>query len=152
MRLSLLMISIFLISADLKAQQAPQERAILESTILRFFDGMRKGDSTLSSSAMSKNIVMQTVTGTGNTVRVRTEDPKNFLKMVGTPHKEVYDERITFDHVQIDGSLAAVWTPYKFYIGSKLSHCGVNSFTLTKEAGEWKILHVIDTRRQEGCE
>jgi hypothetical protein len=45
-----------------------------------------------------------------------------------------------------------VWTPYRFIFNGKFSHCGVNSFTLVKLNGEWKINYVIDTRRKEKCE
>jgi hypothetical protein len=64
----------------------------------------------------------------------------------------VYDERISFDLVKIDGELASVWTPYKFYAGEKFSHCGVDSYQLVKLNGEWKIQYLIDTRRKQGCE
>ncbi|HOD10564.1 MAG TPA: nuclear transport factor 2 family protein, partial [Flavobacterium sp.] len=41
-----------------------------------------------------------------------------------------------------------VWTPYEFYVNEKLSHSGVNAFTLFKENEKWKIIHLIDTRRK----
>ena len=47
--------------------------------------------------------------------------------------------------------MANVWTAYSFYFDGKFSHCGVNSFQLLKEAGEWKIFYLVDTRRKEGC-
>lgn len=94
---------------------------------------------------------MQTVVDNKGKIEVRSGDPAGFLKFVGSPHKEIYDERITFDRIQVDGDLANVWTSYKFYIGDKFSHCGVNSMTLVKEEGAWKLLHIIDTRRKENC-
>jgi hypothetical protein len=45
--------------------------------------------------------------------------------------------------------MANVWTPYEFYINEKLSHIGVNSFTLLLENNIWKIVHIIDTRRKK---
>jgi hypothetical protein len=46
--------------------------------------------------------------------------------------------------------MANAWTSYEFYINGKLSHKGVNSFTLFKESEDlgWKIVHLIDTRRK----
>jgi hypothetical protein len=44
--------------------------------------------------------------------------------------------------------MAHAWTPYEFYINGKLSHKGVNAFTLYKDDGQWKIVHLIDTRRK----
>jgi hypothetical protein len=54
--------------------------------------------------------------------------------------------------IQIDEDLATVWTPYHFFVNSKLSHCGANAFTLVKIAGKWKIIAIIDTRRKTNCE
>ena len=56
----------------------------------------------------------------------------------------------TFETIKIDGALASVWTPYKFYSGATFSHCGANSFQLVKIDGAWKIQYIIDTRRK-GC-
>jgi hypothetical protein len=66
--------------------------------------------------------------------------------------KGAADEQIVFETVKVDDDLAMVWTPYRFIFNGKFSHCGVNSFTLVKLNGEWKINYVIDTRRKEKCE
>jgi len=57
-------------------------------------------------------------------------------------------EKLLDYKIQIDGPLAHVWTPYEFYVNGKLSHSGVNSFTLFKEKDAWQIIHIIDTRRK----
>lgn len=31
------------------------------------------------------------------------------------------------------------------------SHCGVNSFQLFHDNGQWKIIYLIDTRQRTGC-
>ncbi|MBY0541864.1 MAG: hypothetical protein K2P75_00555, partial [Sphingobacteriaceae bacterium] len=82
---------------------------------------------------------------------VRTESVNNFIKSIGAPHPEKYDERIQFTKILIDANLASVWTDYKFYIGDKFSHCGVNSFQLFKGDDGWKIIYIIDTRRKDNC-
>jgi len=74
------------------------------------------------------------------------------LVAIAKPHTEAYDERITFDLVKIDGELAMVWAPYKFYLGEKFSHCGVDAFQLVKINNNWKIQYLIDTRRRQGCD
>jgi hypothetical protein len=60
--------------------------------------------------------------------------------------------RSVFSTVKIDSDLAMVWAPYKFYVGEKFSHCGVDCFQLVKLNGQWKIQYLIDTRRRQGCE
>lgn len=133
------------------AQQPGSVTEEVKAVVETLFRGMRQGDSAMVSSTFSKGIVMQTVAEIKGKIEVKTGDPAGFLKSVGTPHKEVYDERITFDRIQVDGDLANVWTSYKFYVGDKFSHCGVNSMTYVKEGSGWKLLHIIDTRRKENC-
>lgn len=116
------------------------------------FDAMRKGDSALLRSTFSKDMVLQSVSTNkdGKSV-LSTENAGEFVKAIGTPHSAVYDERITFGDIKIDGDLASVWAPYKFYLGDKFSHCGVDVFQLMKTADGWKIIYIVDTRRKDNC-
>jgi hypothetical protein len=80
-----------------------------------------------------------------------TEKADSFVKAIGTPHSAVYDERIAFGDIKIDGDLASFWAPYKFYLGDKFSHCGVDVFQLMKTTDGWKIIYIVDTRRKDNC-
>jgi hypothetical protein len=62
------------------------------------------------------------------------------------------DEKVFTPIVQIDGDLASVWTFYTLHIGEQFSHCGIDAFMLLRVAGQWKIVSLADTRRQENCE
>ena len=83
-------------------------------------------------------------------MQMYTEDFWEFVQFVGTPTKDKFREAIEFEAIQAEQSLASVWTPYKFYLNGKLSHCGTNSFQLVKTSEGWKIQYIIDTRRR-GC-
>lgn len=132
------------------AQQTDKDA--VKQTINTMFDAMRKGDSTMLRSAFHKNIVFEGVANKKDgTVELETENPNDFIKAVGTPHKEIWDEQITFNDIKIDGDLASVWTPYKFYLGKTFSHCGVDVFQLMRTAAGWKIIYVVDTRRKGNC-
>ena len=133
------------------AQNINVETEAVKKVINRLFDGMRRGDSSMVRSTFSKGLIMQSISNKEGIIQVRTDDAAGFLKAVGTPHPEIWDERISFDQVLIDSNLASVWTSYKFYIGDKFSHCGVNSFQLVKGNEGWKIVHLIDTRRKDKC-
>ena len=87
----------------------------------------------------------------GELTSLQTESINGFLKAVGTPHAEAWDERVKFERVLIDANLASVWAPYEFYLGSKFSHCGYDSFQLVKLANGREIAHIIDTRHKEKC-
>ncbi len=135
---------------NLKAQTAEDS---VKMTINRFFEGMKKSDTLLLKSTMMEGIIFQTIAPNkeGETV-VKSENVAAFLTSIATPRKDVADERILFETIKIDGSLASVWTPYKFYMGSQFSHCGANSFQLVRQNGSWKIQYIIDTRRKNGCD
>jgi hypothetical protein len=134
-----------------KAFSQSEEDAV-KASINQLFEGMRKTDTTLMRSTFSADGTLQSaiVTRDGKT-KVIQEPIDSFMAAVGRPHKEIYDERISYDVIKIDGPLAIVWAPYSFYIGDKLSHCGVDSFQLVKIDGKWKIQYIIDTRRRENC-
>lgn len=124
----------------------------VKQTVNTMFDAMRKGDSTLLRSTFSKDMVLQSVSANkeGKPV-LSVERADDFVKAIGTPHASVYDERITFGDIKIDGDLASVWAPYKFYFGGKFSHCGVDVFQLMRTAAGWKIIYIVDTRRKDNC-
>ena len=134
------------------AQKAPSEAEAVKQTVTAFFDGMRRGDSTAIRRTLAQAAVFHGFGGKpGQPTTLEIERINDFLKAVGTPHPEIWDERVTFERVLIDANLASVWAPYEFYLGSKFSHCGYDSFQLVKLADGWKIAHIIDTRRKEKC-
>ncbi|KQC01500.1 nuclear transport factor 2 family protein [Pedobacter sp. Hv1] len=142
----------FTLTVQQSFAQTNTEESAVKVTINRLFEGMRKSDTTMIRSAFAAKNTMETIAKNkeGKFV-VRTESVNNFIKSMGTPHPEMYDERIVFTKVLIDANLASVWTDYKFYVGDKFSHCGVNSFQLFKGEDGWKIIYIIDTRRKDDC-
>jgi hypothetical protein len=145
-----ILFAIIFITMNASAQSTEDQ---IKKTINNLFEGMRTSDTALLRSAFSPTAVLQTVLkNKEGKVVVRNEQVDKFIESVGKPHEQVYDERITFDLIRIDDDLAIAWTPYKFYIGEKFSHCGVNSFQLVRLNEGWKIQYLIDTRRKEGCQ
>ena len=49
---------------------------------------------------------------------------------------------------RVQDRVAQVWMPYDFYVGDKWSHCGVDSFTLMKSEGRWRVAALIYTIEQ----
>ena len=148
-----LLFSLFLtvLTLSVFSQQKEDEKAI-RATIDKLFTGMRNSDTAMLASAFSPTAVMQTIVRKqdGGLV-VRTETVGDFITAISKPRTDQLDERIVYGGIQTDGPLASVWTPYEFYVGTKFSHCGVNSFQLVKLNGDWKIQYIIDTRRKENC-
>jgi Putative lumazine-binding len=128
-----------------------EEKAVM-TPIAQLFDGMRIGDSSLVRDAFLPNAQMQTVLMKDGQPSLRSETVDRFVKTVGTPHDKVWDEQLFEQGIKIDGSLAVVWTDYRFYLGGEFSHCGVNVFQLIKTDRGWKIFQICDTRRKDDCE
>lgn len=119
---------------------------------MRVFDGMKAMDSNRISPLFAPNCRLFTATTNANGTPTLIEEPiASFIKSVGTPRKEIVDERITKSKVDIDGMLASVWADYNLYIDSKFYHCGVDVFHLYKSSSGWKIFELADTRRKTGC-
>jgi hypothetical protein len=149
MKKLLFLIFIILLSIKTFAQQTDQDA--VKQTINNMFDAMRKGDSTLLRSTFARGIAFQGVANKKDETTLVTENPDDFIKAVGTPHKGVWDERVTFKDIKIDGDLASVWAPYKFYLNGQFSHCGVDVFQLMRTKTGWKIIYIVDTRRKDNC-
>lgn len=136
-----------------KAQTANDNEDAVIATIQRMFDAMRAGDSTMLRSTFDPSARLQTaVTNKEGKPLLINEMVDEFAKAVGTPHPEVWDERIWSYDVRVDGRLATAWTEYTFYLGDKMSHCGVNAFQLFKGENGWKITQITDTRRRDACQ
>lgn len=144
---------LFLCAAFQSYAQAPSDKEVVEKIIRDLFDAMREGDS-----AKARNLFMPDATlgraayDKEGTPRVRLGNSiDGWIKAMGTPHDEVWDERIYNLHVSVDPPLANAWMDFKFYVGEKFSHCGVNNFMLFKSSDGWKILGIIDTNRKTDC-
>ncbi|MEK7256107.1 MAG: nuclear transport factor 2 family protein [Bacteroidota bacterium] len=142
-----------LLFASLSCLAQTDERAAVVGVIQKMFDAMRAGDGAAFRSTFDTSARVQTalITKEGKPM-LHTEVISEFGIAVGTPHPEVWDERIWNYDVRIDGNLASAWTDYTFFLGEKMSHCGVNAFQLFKGENGWKIIQITDTRRRTNCQ
>ena len=149
-KLIFISVSLFLISS-LRAQTTAIDS--VKATVNLFFEGMKTGDTALIRSTLTEGVIFQTISRSKEgALSVKTENVDDFIRFIAKEEKGNADERITFKSVEVDGSLASVWTPYNFYYKGQFSHCGANSFQLVKTNGIWKVQYLIDTRRRQGCE
>lgn len=145
-----ILIAFCLFSTFLQAQDAAGE---VQLTIEKFFEGFHQKDSNMIMQTVNRGVILQTISTAENGDNlVRTEDFDNFLKAITSiPDSVKFKEVINDYRIRVDGPMASAWTPYEFWLNEQFSHCGVNSFQLLKEQGEWKIIYLIDTRRKEDC-
>lgn len=144
MRVYILLIAL-LFGLSVNAQQQDVQKSI-ES----FFEGFHQKDTIKLKSVCSDKIILQSISESktkGN--KLSDESAKEFYNSIATiPSNLKFNEKNLSYNIQIDGSMAHVWAPYEFYVNDKLSHSGVNTFTLFKEKDSWKIIYLIDTRRK----
>ena len=125
----------------------------VKAVINQLFTAMKGIDPVMLRDAFADGAVLQTISRKQDgTNFVKDEKVAEFADQVSKAKKDSLDEQIKFETIKIDGPLAMVWAPYKFYYAGKFSHCGVDSFQLVRINGRWKIQYLIDTRRKQGCE
>lgn len=121
----------------------------VQKVIETFFEGFHAKDTVKMKSVCSDKIILQSIMENAKGAKLSDESAKEFYNSIATiPSDFKFEEKILNYSIQVDGTMAHAWTPYEFYINGKLSHSGVNAFTLFKENGFWKIIYCIDTRRK----
>lgn len=71
---------------------------------------------------------------------------KNFTDKTRNLKEVMYDP-----NVETDGEWAMVWGRYVFFLGGKISHCGINQFNLIRTENGWKIANGASTIDPGGC-
>lgn len=149
-----ILISILLLFPCIPATgQELAEEVSVRHTIEAFFSAFHLQDSTALRDLTHSSLSVQSIsTNAQGETKISAESYDNFLKSIlSIPESTKFEEKLHSFDIRINGALAHVITPYSFYVNGNLSHCGVNSFQLFKEGGEWKIIYIVDTRNKEGC-
>jgi len=151
-RFSPLLLTFFVLASMQSTAQSTSADSV-KAVITQMFVAMKNADSVSLRGVFADRAILQSLTRTPEAKSVVKNEPLGeFINFIGKQPVGACDERIEFESVLVDGSLASVWTPYKFYFKGQLRHCGVNSFQLVRIDQSWKIQYIIDTRIREGCE
>jgi hypothetical protein len=146
----MLLFSIVLVTENLDAQTAEDS---VKAVVKQLFEGMKNSDVSMIRNVFTDSAILQSIGKDKQGKMVLQNDSVDeFAKSIGELKKGAADEQIVFESIRIDGPLAMIWAPYKFYFDGKFSHCGVDSFQLVFINGQWKIQYLIDTRRKRPCE
>lgn len=128
------------------AGQQP-ERAVIE-TVQAFFDAMAAKDgATLQALLVSD----------GRVTSFRDDSGVPRISEQGAMAASIADaearflERMWDPTVLVHGPIAQLWAPYDFWVDGEFSHCGVDSFTLVRAEGRWRIANMTYTVEREGC-
>ena len=149
------------LSAPLSAQSAAAtaaqgstaaaDSAAILAVVQGTFDAMRARDTTAFRAGFAPGArIVSTFTDRQGKPAMRTIEIDRFVAAIAGFQEEVV-ERIFAPKVEIVDNLATVWTEYDLHAGGKFSHCGVDAFHLGRTESGWKIIHITDTQRREGC-
>lgn len=150
--LRILLLCLCLSTSAMYAQD--DEAAKVKAAIDTFFEGFHKGDTTMMKTVMYGKFTTQTAfkNQKGEDVLRSGESTDLVNAIANRPDTEKWDERLLDYIIKVDNNMANAWTPYEFWRNGEFSHCGVNSFQLFNDNGQWKIIYLIDTRQREGCQ
>ena len=123
----------------------------IESVIEQLFNAMREGDSTAARAVFHDEARLMSTNETKDGTQIHSEKIAGFIEAIGTPHDQLWDERISNLVIQVDGVLAQAWMDYEFYVDDNFSHCGVNAMQFVYEKESWKMIQIMDTRRRKNC-
>ena len=129
--------------------QSADETAV-RAAVQRLFDGMRSADSAMARSVFADGARFASVDTRTPSASIKYDAVDGWIRAVGNSARR-WDEQIYDVQVRIDGNIAQVWAPYTFYLDKAVRHCGVDSFSLLRDAGGWKVTQLSDTRRTDNC-
>ncbi|MBD3581209.1 Cif family virulence factor [Flavobacterium selenitireducens] len=139
----------FILSAILLSQITFAQDPAIKKTIEDFFAAFHAHDTVALRKTLAKEIAMHSISERSGQPKITVESVPEFFKSIATtPSNVKFEEKLLSWEIKQDGSMAHVWTKYEFHINGKLSHGGVNSFSLAKASDGWKILYCVDTRRK----
>jgi hypothetical protein len=113
----------------------------------KLFDAMSAHDGAAARALFVPGATLASVDAAG---RASVLPFEKFAEHIGSA-KQSWLERIWNPMVLEHENIAVVWAEYDFHLGGKFSHCGLDSFSLLKTEGGWKIAYISDTRQKSGC-
>jgi hypothetical protein len=137
--------------APATSSAAEDERAAM-AVVQGVFDAMRTRDTASLRAAFVPGASLATTFVRDGQPVVQRDSVEAFVRSTASaPAGLLLDERLYHPQVRVSDGLASVWVEYDFYAGERFSHCGVDAFHLARTPEGWRIVHLADTRRREGC-
>lgn len=137
--------------ATLQSDHMPTdaEREAILAAVQGIFDALAAGDGEILREIMHPDVLMHSVERAADGTRSSSTSTRDQLIARLEGSAEVLTERMWDAEVRVSGDLAMVWTPYDFYVGDELSHCGADALLLTRNEDEsWTIIALSWTRLQ----
>ena len=124
------------------------DRTAILTVVQSLFNALAERDGETLRALLHHDVVMRSVeVGSDGQRSISTSTVDDLVARV-EGSEEVLTERMFDPEVRISGELAMVWTPYDFYVGETLSHCGADVFVLTRADAAWRVTGLSWTRQQ----
>ena len=137
-----------LAAAPLAAEEPTPEQAEAIAAADAFFAALRSDDKTaLAGQMLPEGMIFIHNRMNPDAPRVDVVPVARHLENWAKGTRKA-DEVMRYDAVLVDGDMAQVWGPYRFIAEGKTTHCGINSMSLVKRAGGWKVANTSFTMEQ----
>jgi hypothetical protein len=144
-------ISLVLFPIPGPAEKPDEEVGAVVEVVKDFFRVIETSDLSLAKKIMLPGSSYHSTRQNQGKQVVKTSTYDEVLKSF-TAAQTRYREEMFDPEVKVHKDIAILWARYKFYRDGKFSHCGVDSFSLIKVEGKWKIAAVVYTVEATGCD
>jgi hypothetical protein len=146
---TLALLLLFAVSVNVSAQKADDSKAAL-AVVNDLFAAM---------AAANAPAILATGTADNQLVAVRKQkDGRSRIDVIGGEaftkfftEPGAVEEIMYAPNVEVSGDWAMVWGRYVFFVGDRLSHCGINQFNLVRTGAGWKIANGASTIDPGDC-
>jgi hypothetical protein len=137
------------LTLTVSGQKADDSKAAL-AVVNDLYAQMRAANATgiLATGTAENQLVAVRKLKDGKT-RVDVIGGEAFTKFFTKP--DAIEERMYDPKVEVSGDWAMVWGRYVFFVGDKVSHCGINQFNLVRTEAGWKIANGASTIDPGDC-
>ena len=144
-------VSLFLCCSQLWAQQTENDdRTKIIGIVNHFFEALEKKDTALYASLVMRNAQIWVTRKVNDTLRTPMRSFAEDIDRLPS-YKETLHEKAIGYEVSMHNNIAVVWVPYTFHYNDRLSHCGIDVFTLLKTDKGWKIVSTAYSVEPDAC-
>jgi hypothetical protein len=118
----------------------PEDEPVLQ-VVESALRAISEEDMVALTDLMMEGTVVWSVSADGVVRRTRAEEREMRIA-------QDFVERGFDPEIRRTGNLATVWIPYDFHVNGAWSHCGVDTFTLVRVEGTWRIAGMAWTVEQ----
>jgi hypothetical protein len=137
-------------SVPVSGHQPGDEAAVL-AVVDQFMIAISTNDLTLMASLqLPDGVTYRARPAEGGGVEV-ISSPNSYWVQPERADGRARIERYWSPTVLVRGHIAAVWTPYEFWLDGERSHCGIDTFNLVKMDGRWRVANAMWTVEPDGC-